>query len=52
VTEREREVLALVGREAPRKEIARRLGISDQTARTQAAVRAVNEGLVPPAGER
>jgi DNA-binding NarL/FixJ family response regulator len=65
LTEREREVLALIGQGKSNKEIGRELGISERTvrthttsilakldmvSRTQAAVYAVREGLVPERG--
>ncbi|RFU21683.1 DNA-binding response regulator [Geodermatophilus marinus] len=65
LTDREREVLALVARGHSNREIADRLAISERTARThvsnvlgklqlasrtQAALLAIKEGLVPPPG--
>lgn len=65
LTEREREVLRLVAEGKANKEIARELGIGDRTvrthvtsilgklglvSRTQAAIYAVREGLVPESG--
>jgi two-component system, NarL family, response regulator LiaR len=65
LTAREREVLVLIGRGLANKLIARELGIAEKTVkahvssvlsklgltdRTQAALFAVREGLIPPAG--
>jgi DNA-binding CsgD family transcriptional regulator len=67
LTDREREILVLVGRACSNKEIARELVISERTARThvsnilrklglssrtEAALVAVREGLVPPPDTR
>lgn len=66
LTEREKEVLQLVAQGAANKEVAQRLGISENTvnyhmknilgklhalSRAEAAVRAITEGLVEPGGE-